>query len=43
MKDTRYRNVRNSYFSRGVLDYEQFLVLNVFVRELTKGCLPIHQ
>ena len=37
MKDTPYRNVRNSYFSRGVLDYEFFLVLNVlFVRELTK-------
>jgi retinol dehydrogenase 12 len=37
MKDIPYRNVRNSYFSRGVLDYERFLVLNVFfVRELTK-------
>ena len=37
MKDTPYRNVCNSKFSRGVLDYERFLVLNVFfVRELTK-------
>jgi retinol dehydrogenase 12 len=37
VKDTPYRNVRNSYFSRGVLDYERFLVLNIFfVRELTK-------
>ena len=37
MKDTPEQNVRNRYFSRGVLDYEQFLVLNVFfVRELTK-------
>ena len=37
MIDTPYRNVGNSYFSRGVLDYEQFLVLNIFfVRELTK-------
>ena len=37
MKDISYRNVRNSYFSRGVLDYERFLVLNIFfVRELTK-------
>ena len=31
------RNVRNSYFSRTVLDYKWFLVLNIFlVRELTK-------
>jgi retinol dehydrogenase 12 len=37
VEDTPYRNVRNSYFSRGVLDYERFLVLNIFfVRELTK-------
>jgi retinol dehydrogenase-12 len=37
VKDTPYRNVRNSHFSRGVLNYERFLVLNVFfVRELTK-------
>ena len=37
MKDTRYRNVRNSHFSRGALDNERFPVLNVFfVRELTK-------
>jgi retinol dehydrogenase 12 len=35
--DTSNRNVRNSYFSRSVLAYEQFLVLNIFfVRELTK-------
>jgi retinol dehydrogenase-12 len=37
VKDTTYRNVRNGYFSRGVLDYKRFLVLNIFfVRELTK-------
>jgi retinol dehydrogenase-12 len=37
VKDTPYRNVRNSHFSRSALDYERFLVLNVFfVRELTK-------
>jgi retinol dehydrogenase-12 len=37
VEDTQYRNVRNSNFSRGVLDYERFLVLNIFfVRELTK-------
>jgi retinol dehydrogenase 12 len=37
VKDTIYRNVRNNNFSRGVLDYERFLVLNIFlVRELTK-------
>jgi hypothetical protein len=39
VKDTTYRNVRhgNSPFSRGVLDYERFLVLNIFlVQELTK-------
>jgi hypothetical protein len=37
VKDTPYLNVCNSYLSRGVLDYERFLVLNVFfVRELTK-------
>ena len=37
MTDILYRNVRNSYFLRGVLDYELFLVLNIFfVRELTK-------
>jgi retinol dehydrogenase 12 len=37
MADTPYRKVRNSYFSRGVLDYERFLVLNVFsVWESTK-------
>jgi retinol dehydrogenase 12 len=37
VKDTPYLNVCNIYLSRGVLDYERFLVLNVFfVRELTK-------
>ena len=37
MADTPYRNVRNIYFSCGVLNYERFLVFNVFfVRELTK-------
>jgi retinol dehydrogenase-12 len=37
VKDTPYQNVRNGYFSHSVLDYERFLVLNVFfVRELTK-------
>ena len=38
MEDILYRNVRNSYLSRGVLVYERFLVINVFsVRELTKS------